>query len=99
MNSKERKQCHATANKRQCRNLEINSLTLETNFNKITLYLLYRKCGNSHSNLRWEYFTITAKPSRAHWLIVVVDNRTDKCIYNLCDAATTKSGQIDKLLL
>ena len=38
-------------------------------------------------------FTITAEFSSAHWLIFIVNKRTDAWIYNLCDASTSESGQ------
>ena len=38
------------------------------------------------------------KFSRAHWLIFIVNKRTDAWIYNLCDAVTSESGHFDSLL-
>ena len=36
------------------------------------------------------------KFSRAHWLGFIVNKTTDTRIYNLCDVATSESGQFDK---
>ena len=39
------------------------------------------------------FFTITAEFTRAHWLIFIVNMRTDTC-----DASVSESGQFDNLL-
>ena len=53
--------------------------------------------GTTDARIIFQYLQ---KFSRAHWLILTVNKRTDTSIYNLCDVeATGDSEQADNFLL
>ena len=61
---------------------DINLLNLRT---RMLRDLLGGEWQMSHYSCTITIFTMTAKFSSGHWLLFIVNNRTDTWIYNLCD--------------
>ena len=49
-----------------------------------------------YKNIKFQFYD--NKFFRAHWLIFIVNKRTDTWLHNLCDAATSESRRFDSLL-